>query len=333
MKKAFNVPHQEGMCSSVIKELNLHEERNFVQNETRDFRFSNKIEAKLLSQILNDSLTRKHELLDEKIKAELNDYPILHQQVEGVRCMQGPGIEQILANGGGLNACEDDLYFDQVLRNHAKIKSKEAADELYAWANHATFAKNETLSSVLKRSIHVITDCQGVSENLNEEILRRKAARGIHTGSLLQRREKSQNSQMYEYLRRGIEETLILSSSLEDKGASCGGKVYRSEIKDIYLLDKSQQSQSIYIKGINNFTEENIASYTDHAVEQVRKYAKNRKDQDCGIILKKSRDLGLGDYRTRRNFGIRKTGLILLAESNRVLYMPADTEKLQLNNR
>lgn len=192
---------------------------------------------------------------------------------------EGPGIEQILANGRGLNVCEDDLYFHQVLWNHAKIKSKEAVDELYVWANHAVFAKNQTLSSLLERSINIIADCQGGSENLHEEILRRRVARGIHTGSLLQCREKSQNSHMYEYVRRGVQEVLILSSSLEDKGASCGRKVYRSEIKDIYLLDKSQQFLPICIEEINNLTEKNIASYTDHAIEQVGKYVKNLKDQ------------------------------------------------------
>lgn len=98
MAEVFGIPREDGICSLVIKALNLHEERGFVQNETRDLRFSHKMFQKPLPQILDDGLTIKHKLLDEKIKAELNNCPILLFQVASGRFMQSPAIEQSLAN-------------------------------------------------------------------------------------------------------------------------------------------------------------------------------------------------------------------------------------------
>lgn len=75
--------------------------------------------------------------------------------------------------------CEENLYLDQVLRNHAQMKIKDATQKLGDWANAATSAKKKTANSVLEKNIHIVADCQGVYENLHEEILRRRAARGM----------------------------------------------------------------------------------------------------------------------------------------------------------
>lgn len=141
MGKAFGIPREDGICSLVIKALNLHEERGFVRNETRDLRFSRKMLEKPLPQILNDSLTIKHKLLGDKIKAELNNCPILLFQVVPGRSIQGPAIEQSLTNGGVLRVYEEDLYLDQVLRNYPQIKIKDATQKLDDWVNAATSTK------------------------------------------------------------------------------------------------------------------------------------------------------------------------------------------------
>lgn len=55
MAEVFGIPREDGICSLVIKALNLHEERGLVQNETRDLRFSHKMFQNYLMRKLRQS--------------------------------------------------------------------------------------------------------------------------------------------------------------------------------------------------------------------------------------------------------------------------------------
>lgn len=105
----LGVARKQASASLLHKALNLYEKQTTGQDKIRDFRVSGRLLESPLEILLNKSLTTKYDMMDNLIRDNKNQCPVLQFQVASARCMPGPAVDQLLYRSRALGLHYDDF--------------------------------------------------------------------------------------------------------------------------------------------------------------------------------------------------------------------------------
>lgn len=324
MGEAFGSNYKTAVSSLMDKSLNLYEERLIVQKVNRDLQPSHKVLTAPLEIVLNEDLTTKFDMMQEIVQKEKGNCSILNFQVASARCIQGLAVDQVLFQGKQLGLHPDDFYISQVIASDAKIQIESGNNALVHWSkiNEGEKVEKIGLNYVLKEVIYDATRLFEVRENVLYEIQVRESHRGIYIGDALTRLHSGQDRIMKDNLGIAIEQSLRHAFDLQKAGCLSGGALYKPVVDDIVLsFAKDGGSHEVVIRGISNFTDQNIKRFSEETVKQITRYVYESTDQKFSDALDLASHLHLGDFRTSRNQRINL--LRTRPDMTDVLYMPA----------